>query len=59
VSNKDLLERNKETVQAFYDLMFNQCMPRSFRRPRSTTTPCSRDLDVTAAIDRERTYLRT
>ena len=24
----DTLERNKETVQAFYDLMFNQCKPR-------------------------------
>jgi predicted SnoaL-like aldol condensation-catalyzing enzyme len=23
----DKLERNKQTVQAFYDLMFNQCQP--------------------------------
>ncbi len=22
------LERNKQTVQAFYDLVFNQCRPR-------------------------------
>jgi predicted SnoaL-like aldol condensation-catalyzing enzyme len=24
---KERLERNKQTVQAFYDLMFNQCQP--------------------------------
>ena len=24
---KDALERNKQTVMAFYDLMFNQCKP--------------------------------
>jgi predicted SnoaL-like aldol condensation-catalyzing enzyme len=24
----DMLERNKKTVMAFYDLMFNQCQPR-------------------------------
>jgi predicted SnoaL-like aldol condensation-catalyzing enzyme len=23
----DVLERNKQTAQAFYDLMFNQCQP--------------------------------
>jgi len=28
VTSNDLLERNKKTVQAFYDLMFNRCKPR-------------------------------
>jgi predicted SnoaL-like aldol condensation-catalyzing enzyme len=26
--NEEVLERNKQAVQAFYDLMFNQCRPR-------------------------------
>ena len=28
MTNADDLERNKENVKAFYDLMFNQCRPR-------------------------------
>ncbi len=50
----ETLERNRQNAMAFYDLMFNQCMPaeairryvgdtymQSCRASPPTTTPCS------------------